>query len=130
MNNERNTPIRHSGNWRYPVAANTRILAGALVAFSAGYAAPGKTATNLIAVGRANETVDNTGGVVGARSIEVERGTLRYDNLATDAVTQADVGRDCYIVDAETIARTDGGGTRSRAGIVREIEGGGVWVEI
>lgn len=130
LSQERNTPARHPGRWSYPVAANVKIFAGALVAIEAGYLVPGKVAVGLIAQGRAEATVDNTGGASGALSAPVERGCFLFANKADDAVTQADVGKDCFIVDDETVARTNGTSTRSRAGLVRAVEpGGGVWVE-
>ena len=46
-----------------PVKAKTTIYQGALVALDAdGYAIPGKKAAGLTAAGRAEETVENTGG--------------------------------------------------------------------
>jgi hypothetical protein len=129
LTRERNTPARHSGQWAYKVAAGVHIMAGALVVLEAGYARPGKTGTGLVAVGRAEETVDNAAGAAGAARVRVERGTFLFANSATDPITQAEVGTDCFVVDDETVAKTDGAGTRSRAGIVREVEIGGVWVE-
>jgi hypothetical protein len=43
-------------------------------------------------------------------------------------IVQADIGKACFILDDQTVAKTDGGATRSRAGIVEGIEGSGVWV--
>jgi len=126
---ERNTPKRHSGNRVCLLAAGAIIYAGRLVALEGGYAVAGKSAPNLIAVGRANATVNNSGGFAGATQIEVEAGEFQWDNKADDPVTQADVGKPCYIVDSSTVSRSDGGGTRSEAGIVRGLEGDGVWVE-
>lgn len=114
-----------------PVKANTKIYAGALVVIDAGYAAPGRTATGLIAAGVAQATVDNTGGAAGAKTIEVRRGPHKFKNSsAGDAIAQADVGKTVYIVDDETVAKTDGTGTRSAAGRVLAIESDGVFVEI
>ena len=46
-----------------PVKGKTTIYQGALVALDAdGYAIPGKKAAGLTAAGRAEETVENTGG--------------------------------------------------------------------
>lgn len=135
----RATLSRHSGRWTYPVAAATKIWQGALIVLDAGYAKPGAAATGLIALGRAGETIDNTSGAAGALSVPVERGTYYFDNSAADPVTQADVGKTAYIVDDETVARSDGAdsganpavaATRSPAGIIRAVDIHGVWVEI
>lgn len=124
------TTSRHSGRWPYPVAAGAKIWQGALVVLDAGYAKPAATATGLIALGRAEETVDNTAGAAGAVAVPVERGVFYFDNSATDAITQADVGKNAYIVDDETVAKTHATNTRSIAGIIRAVDTYGVWVEI
>lgn len=114
-----------------PVKAGVKIYAGSLVVIDAGYAAPARTAVGLIAIGRAEETVDNTTGAAGDESVEVRRGAYKYKNsAAADLIAQADVGKDCYIVDDETVAKTDGTATRSKAGKVLSIDSDGVYVEI
>jgi hypothetical protein len=114
-----------------PAKANVKINQGAFVVFDAGVAAPGRTAVGLIAAGKATDkTYDNTGGALGAIIVKVERGTFRWANSsAGDLITQADVGADCFIVDDQTVAKTNGGATRSRAGKILAVEAAGVWVE-
>jgi hypothetical protein len=127
---ERSTLARDPMIGAQPVAANVKIFKGALVAFSAaGLLTPGATAATLTAAGRAEETVDNTGGAAGALTCPFRRGVFQFRNHAADAIVQADIGKDCFIVDDETVARTNGGATRSVAGKVRGVDGGGVWVE-
>lgn len=111
------------------VKANTKIYAGALVVQDAGFAAPGRTATTLVALGRAEETVDNTGGADGAQRVKIRRGVHGFKNHAADAVVAADVGKDCFIVDDETVAKTSGVNTRSVAGKVFQIDGDTVFVD-
>jgi hypothetical protein len=112
------------------VKASAKINQGSLVVFDAGFAAPGRTAVGLIAAGRARQNADNTGGAAGAIGVEVERGTFRWANSsAGDLIAQADVGADCFIVDDQTVAKTNGGATRSRAGKVLAVDASGVWVE-
>ena len=128
---ERNTIMRDPVMNAFPVAATVRIFQGSLVALSAaGLAQPGATATTLTAAGRAEETVDNSSGAAGALTVTVRRGVFQYKNLGIDPVVQADVNKDCFIVDDETVAKTNGGNTRSIAGKVRGVDGAGVWVEI
>lgn len=117
--------------WKLPMKANTKIFAGALVVVDAGYAAPGRAATGLIVAGRAEQTVDNTGGSAGAKVIEARRGIFKFNNsTAGDAIAQANVGAICYIVDDQTVALTDGTGTRSRAGMIYQLESDGVLVQL
>jgi hypothetical protein len=117
--------------WKLPVKANTKIFAGSLVVVDAGYAAPGRTATGLITAGRAEATVDNTGGSAGAKVAEIRRGVFKFNNSsAGDAIAQADVGKVCYIVDDQTVALTSDSSARSRAGMIYQVESDGVLVQI
>jgi hypothetical protein len=128
---DRNTEMKDGGLVVVPVAANTKCFAGGIaVANATGYAAPGTTATGLTYLGRFEMTVDNTSGAAGAQNISVRRGkAFKWKNSGTDAVTQAELGKTCYIQDDETVAKTDGTGTRSAAGKVVGIDSSGVWVQ-
>ncbi|MEJ1385837.1 MAG: hypothetical protein RPV21_15920 [Candidatus Sedimenticola sp. (ex Thyasira tokunagai)] len=114
------------------VAAGVVIHGGALVVASAtGYAQPGATGTDLTALGMATERVDNSAGADGEQRIEVRRGrAFKFENDGGDAVGQANLLQNCYIVDDQTVAATDGTGTRSIAGKVVDVDADGVWVEI
>jgi hypothetical protein len=129
LTKDRNTVARSGEDFVFNVAANAKIFAGALVVLDAGNAKAGVTGLNLFGVGRAEETVDNTGGAAGAKTVKVKRGVYRFDNAAADLVTAAKVGSPCFIVDDQTVAATSGGNTRSAAGIVRDVDDAGVWVE-
>jgi hypothetical protein len=110
----------------YPMDS-VAIKAGEIACLNAdGYLVPGSIATGLIAVGIANESVDNSAGDPGDLSCAVG---MSHDNLGFrtfllknasggDAVDQADVGKDCWIFNANTVSGTSNGGTRSRAGRV------------
>ncbi len=127
----RNTPERAGDVLGYPVKASVKPIQGGIAVLDAGYAAPGTTATGLIAVGRFEETVDNTGGANGALSVLVKRGTFKFGNSpAGDLIVQADVGADCYIVDDQTVAKTSGANTRSVAGKIIAVDADGVWVKV
>lgn len=128
---DRNTPMKAGELIVVPMAAGAKIYAGALVAANAtGYAAPGSTATTLTYLGRAEEQVDNTGGADGDLTVPVRRRkAFKFKNEGGDPVTQAELGKSCYIVDDETVAKTDGGATRSAAGTVIAVDSDGVWVQ-
>jgi hypothetical protein len=129
LNRDRNTPERTGKDFGHPVLGNVKIYAGALVVLSAtGFAAPGSTALALIAVGRAAEEVDNTGGADGALTVRVERGTFQWGNDAS--INRTHIGKTAYIVDDQTVAATDGAGTRSAAGLIVDVDADGVWVKI
>lgn len=129
---DRNTPYRDADLLAVPVAANAVIPAGVIVAANAtGFATNGATATTLTALGRSEDAVDNTGGADGAKALVVRRNkAFKFANLAGDAVTQASLGKACYIADNQTVAATNGTNTRSVAGTVLGVEADGVWVEI
>lgn len=129
---DRNTVRRDSVLHSDPVAATTRIYAGALVCLNAaGHAVPGSTSTTLRARGIAQDQVDNSVGAAGDLAVTTRRGVFLLGNsTAADAITIADIGATCYIVDDQTVARTNGSNTRSVAGKVDGVDASGVWVEI
>lgn len=128
---DRDTPSRDGNIFSYPVAAAKKIYAGSLVMLDAsGNMVPGATATGQIAVGRAREFVDNSAGSAGDLACEVEQGAFRWANSAAgDAIAAAEIGDLCYIVDDQTVAKTDGTGTRSVAGTIVDVDADGVWVK-
>ncbi len=124
---ERNTPQRSGDFFTYPLDTGAKINKGAIVCLDAGLAKAGATGVGLFVPGIARESVDQTNG---DQKVTVRRGHFKFNNsAAADELTAADVGKECYLVDDETVAKTDGGGTRSVAAIVHEIEGGKVWLE-
>jgi|TARA_Y100001001_G_scaffold105075_1_gene102787 hypothetical protein len=129
---DRNTKRRDGVLYSDPVAAATRIFAGSIVCLDAsGNAVPGSTATTLTARGVAQEQVDNRDGAAGDLRVETRRGVFPFANSAsTDEITRADIGNSAYIVDDETVAKTNGTSTRSVAGVIRDVDDSGVWVEI
>ncbi|CUR45513.1 hypothetical protein BN2364_1072 [Alloalcanivorax xenomutans] len=131
LSSDRNTPYKQGELIVAPVAAATVVYAGALVVVNAdGYAEPGSTATGLAYLGRADDAADNSAGADGDQGVPVRRGlAFKWENSAGDPVTQASLGRACYIEDDETVSATDGGGTQSIAGTVIQIDEDGIWVE-
>lgn len=116
----RSTPSLETGAnyWRsFPVLANAIIYPGALVAIDAsGYLTPGATSAVLRCVGVAapkrqqmdrDGIVDATGLSSGDISCEVQACIALMVNGST-SLTIADVGNDCYVVDDQTVTRTNG----------------------
>ncbi|MEN9631581.1 MAG: hypothetical protein RJA10_4809 [Pseudomonadota bacterium] len=129
---DRPTPKRTGKHLSLPVAAATRIFAGGIVCVNtSNLAVNGATAANLKAAGVAKEQVDNTAGAAGDLRVEVERGTFLFANSAAgDLIALQDIGSTCFIVDNQTVAKTNGSSTRSAAGVIRDVDTAGVWVEI
>lgn len=130
LTTDRKTPMRDGGVLVLAVGPVTKIYAGSLVAINqAGYAIPGVTALSLKGVGRAEQYVDNSTGAAGDLTVSIRKGIFLFDNSQADPVVGADRGNYCYIVDDHTVARTNGGNTRSVAGTVFDVDSDGVWVK-
>lgn len=127
----RNTPRRNADDFSFPVAAATKILAGTIVVINtSGYAEAGATATGKKCVGVAMHSIDNTGGGNGDARVDVRRGCFHFANSGTtDEIKLADVNANAYIVDNQTVAKTDGTASRSVAGVIRDVDATGVWVQ-
>lgn len=101
-----------------PVKASTKIYRGAMTAVDAnGLAVPVTTATGLTCIGVAIHQADNSAGSNGDIKVQVEAGIFPMANSAdADELDWGDVGALVYGVDDQTVAKTDGTGTRSAVG--------------
>lgn len=111
------------------------VYKGALIVrdTATGYDKPAVTGTGLIARGIAameEPSVSTSGIASGTTKIRLRKGIFCLDNYVSDSCTVADRGKPCYIVDDCTVARTDGGATRSVAGTIENVDTRGVWVLI
>lgn len=114
-----------------PVAAATTLYAGALIAVNtSGYAVPASADSTLKVVGRCEKKVNNSAGAAGDEKATVRRGTFKFANSGTtDAITAADLYRNAFVVDDQTVARTSSNGARPVAGRVIQVDTDGVWIE-
>jgi hypothetical protein len=127
---DRNTPMTNGESIAVPMAATTEIFAGAMVCANAtGYATKGAVSTTLTYLGRAEEHVNNAGADGAANILVRRKKAFKFKNHGADLVTQAELGKTCYIVDDETVAKTNGTSTRSACGIVVSVDATGVWIE-
>jgi hypothetical protein len=136
----RDTPMRPSYEAQQvvtpPVQDGVVIWAGGIVVLEFGMAVPGRAAAGLTVLGIAQATVDNrtfpTRLYGRKRRVCVVGGVAQLENSRGDeAIGEGDVGQLCYIVDDRTLSRTDRGGSRSRAGTVREVgRDQRVWVDL
>jgi hypothetical protein len=127
---DRNTPARSGDLREGAVGAAQLVYAGAIVMRNAtGFLIKGATATGSVAVGRADERIDNAAGANGDKRLRYRAGIFRFANAsAGDLLTIADVGKCCWVIDDQTVGRTSATTTRSRAGIVESVDADGVWV--
>ena len=125
----RNTKRRNADRVSGLVNSGATIYAGTLVTrlASGGNLVPAGTASAGVAVGVAEETVTGDG----VKTLEYSRGCYQFANSASgDLITTADIGNTCYVVDNQTVAKTDSSGTRKAAGKIVDVDAGGVWVEV
>lgn len=100
---------------------------------SSGDLVAASSALSQRTVGVFVSTADNSAGSAGDIEAQIERGSFWLGNSAsTDAITDADIGEVCFVVDDQTVARSAGtAGTRQPAGRVLAVDSTlGVLVEI
>lgn len=123
----RNTKERPGLIFNYPVAAATTIYQGTQVAVnSSGYAVPAADTSGLRVIGRAEETVTNSGSA-GDLTINVKRGVFLFDNSGTSAVDADDIGKFAFVEDDQTIAESST--NKVIAGRVVGVVTEGVWID-
>ncbi len=124
----RNTPQAIADDRSGLLGASQAIFAGSILMRNAsGHLIKGATAVGSFGVGRAEEALTST--TAGVTPIAYKPGVYRYANSsAGDLIVTADIGAACYIVDDQTVAKTNGTSTRSIAGIIDNVDAQGVWV--
>ena len=125
---DRNTPEKSNAESVGLLGANQSIFIGSILMRNAsGHLIKGATATGSTGVGRAEgRGVSTTAGVTAQT---YRPGIFRFANSAAgDLIATADIGAVCYIVDDQTVAKTNGTNTRSAAGIIDGVDAQGVWV--
>jgi hypothetical protein len=121
---------RAAGDLEDVLGANQTVYAGSLLMRNAsGHLIKGAVATGSFGVGVAVKAGSST--TAGVTRQRYREGVFLFVNsTGGDAIAQADVGAVCYIVDDQTVAKTNGGSTRSPAGAIRAVDTQGVWVEV
>lgn len=109
---------------KYKAAANAVAFRGSLAAINAnGYAVRASDTAGLIVKGTCTEAIDNTGGADGDLEMQVRRGERCYfGTTGANAITQADVGDDAYVLDDQTVVRAAGTSNNVVAGEVLAVE--------
>ena len=126
---DRNTPEMEAGERVGLLGASQAIFAGSILMRNAsGHLIKGAVATGAFGVGRAEDNGSST--TAGVTSQRYRPGVFRFANHGADLVVTADIGAACYIVDDQTVAKTNGTNTRSPAGIIDGVDALGVWVRM
>lgn len=111
-------------------AAAVKLLAGVMWARNgSGYVTNAADASGYIVVGVGKEEVDNSAGSAGDLECVAQRGVFKFANDTGTAVTDADIGKTCYVLDNQTVSG-DPGSYSVIAGIVRKVDSDGVWVDV
>lgn len=116
-----------------PVLAAATVRGGAMVALTpAGYLTNASADASLRIVGvNHGDAVDNSAGVSGDLTCVPYRGAFYFTNSSsTDAITDADIGQNAFVVDNDTVARTSGYGARPVAGKIIGVDAVGVLVDV
>ncbi len=129
LSQARNTAELHVGalhyNFEREVASDNTVYAGGIAAQnSSGKAVPASDTANLVVLGRAEATVGAGGKAL------IRTGVFLFDNgTRSEELTAADIGSAAFIVDDHTVGKV-GGTNKIPAGIVVDVTGEGVAVEI
>jgi hypothetical protein len=126
----------------FGVKAGVSIHAGALLILAAGFLRPareGQGADNAAkaadaatyrTVGIAADSIVG-GAADGAVTLDVSSGIFSFAmGGGGDALTDADVGRACFVIDDQTVGKTNPNSTRCVAGCLVDVVDGFAWVQI
>lgn len=124
------------------IVAGVTCFQGGLAILASGYARPGRQGQGADNTAKAADaatyraagvfTETKTGGAAnGDVTIDIEEGPWLFKNSAAGAaITIAEIGKPCFIIDDETVAKTNPNSTRAVAGVVRGFEGDQVIVDV
>jgi hypothetical protein len=126
----------------FGVTAEVQIFAGALVILVAGALRPGREgqgadntakaadAATYRAIGIAADTIKG-GAADGDESLDVSSGVFPFAiGGGGDALTVADVGKPVYVIDDQTVGKTNPNSIRCVAGALHDVADGFAWVEV
>ncbi len=128
LTKERDTLRRSGESISLAVAGGVRIYAGALVGInSSGFAVPASPETS--GIGRAVQTVDNSGGD-GDATIDIDKGIFLWEEGDSgNPITPAIIGRVCYAKDDQSVTHVRTG-SQAPAGRIFNVTEGGIWVDM
>ena len=124
------TPDQAPEPYSAKIDTNVIVYAGTVAILRSGYVDPSDSPVStdvvcgIISKQTDNRTTSFYGGAQGATEVPIVRGTfwLAY-GAGADAFTLADnMETTAYLIDAKTVGKTSGGGTRPVAGIVKRVD--------
>jgi hypothetical protein len=117
-----------------PLTANATVYRGSIATTRSGYlvAASSPQSTDIVwglVQGAGPGTADQTtpgivGGTTnGAVTVEIATGSFFLaSGTGADAITGANVGATCYVINETTVGLTNGSNTRPQAGVIEEYD--------
>lgn len=130
LTTDRDTQSRIGNSVDLTLKSNETIFAGSLVSLDANGEAVSATDTSgESVVGRAEIKVDNAAETSNdGLTIKVKRGIFLFAS-ATNAITIANYGDIVYVVDDQTVGRTNEVSNNVEAGRIVDVESAGIWVD-
>ena len=128
---DRATRLRSGDLLSLAVYGASKIFAGTMAQKNAtGYGVKASATIANTTLGVAEAQADNSSGASGDIRVNVRRNVVGvFGNSASgDAITIADIGASCYVVDDQTVAKTDNSGARPVAGKIVDVDTFGVHV--
>ncbi len=128
---DRPTRIREGDELSPDVYQAVVIYGGTMVQKNAtGYAVPASATIANTTLGIARHKVDNAAGASGDLKVRTLRNYIGVfgNSAAGDLITIADIGANCYVVDDQTVAKTNNAGARPVAGKIVDVDTFGVHV--
>jgi hypothetical protein len=116
------------------VAATTTIPNGVLVSTNAnGELINAVDTAGTTCQGRAPKRMVNSGGAAAkvTPKAQVEAGVFKFATTGGNAITAADIGKNCFVLDNQTVVRAAGTTNSIVAGVVDSMDpDGSVWVKV
>jgi hypothetical protein len=116
------------------IAASTTCFNGTLIATNAsGELRPAADVAGLAVVGVAPIKLVNASGVAAKAfpPARIRAGVFKFGTTGGSAITAADIGRNCFVLDDQTVVKAAGTTNSIVAGKVEAIDpDGGIWVSV
>ena len=133
LTQDRPTPERDGRRVSDPLAGTTATLyAGGMYLLDAsGNAVPAEPQAEATTLRVRAVALRRASAAAGDTLVEGARGTFLFDSAtAADALTRADIGVSCYVLDDQTVAKGHDTNKRPLAGTVIDVDAAGVWVRV
>ena len=115
------------------LGANKTIFDGAMIASNGGNLEPASDSAGVVTVGVARQKMVNATGAPAKVSPKASAHAgcqFKFDTTGGNAITAADLGKSCYVLDDHTVVRQAGTVNNIVAGTVESIDpDGGIWVK-